>query len=199
VLAVLATVFTPAAPVIAMRLARLPMPEVPSDVESFRESEGPTLGPDVLSQTAAAQRILAGLLGALGMVVVGCVVVLLRGDRQYQAALAGLLGLVWLLRSRSYASTAQRVVLLATGLLSLALLGAWLAAGHHREMLAVGAAALAVAGLAGLAYARRAAKGRRSPYWSRVMDAAEFLGILGLLPLAGLVLNIFQYLRNAVH
>lgn len=199
VLAVLATALTPAAPMIAMRLARLPMPEVPTDIESFRESDAPALGPNVLSQTAAAQRILAGLLGALGLVVIGSVVVLLRGDRPYQAALAGLLGLVWLLRSRSYASTAQRVVLLAAGLLSLALLGAWLAAGHHRDMLAAGAAALAVAGLAGLAYARRAAKGRRSPYWSRAMDAAEFLGILALLPVAGLVLNVFQHIRNAVH
>lgn len=199
VLAVLVTAFSPAAPMLALRLARLPMPEAPSDTESFRETETPTLGPDVLRQTGAAQRILAGLLAALGFVVVGTVAVLLRGDHPDQALLAGLLGLVCLLRSRSYASTAQRVVLLSAGLLSLGLLGGWLSAGHHRDMLGGAAVALAVGGLAGLTYARRAAKGRRSPYWSRLMDAAEFLGILALLPAAGLVLNIFQHLRHAVH
>jgi type VII secretion integral membrane protein EccD len=200
VLAVVATALTPAAPMIAMRLARLPMPEVPADIESFQASETPEVGPAVLDQAAAAQRILAGLLGAFGLVVVASVVVLLRGDRPYQAALAGLLGLVWLLRSRSYASTAPRVVLLAAGLLSLAWLAVWLASGHHHQiMLAAGAAVLAVGGLASVAYARRAATGRRSPYWSRILDAAEFLGVLSLLPVAGLVLNIYEHIRNAVH
>jgi type VII secretion integral membrane protein EccD len=199
VLAVVATALTPAAPMIAMRLARLPMPEVPADIESFQASEDPAVGPAVLDRTVAAQRILAGLLGAFGLVVVASVVVLLRGDRPYQAALAGLLGLVWLLRSRSYASTAPRLVLLAAGLLSLAWLGAWLASGHHQIMLAGGAAVLAVGGLASVAYARRVATGRRSPYWSRVLDAAEFLGVLSLLPVAGLVLNIYEHIRNAVH
>jgi hypothetical protein len=106
---------------------------------------------------------------------------------------------VWLLRSRSYASTAPRVVLLAAGLLTLALAGAWLAAGHQRIMVAGGAVALAAGGLASVAYARRAATGRRSPYWSRLMDAAEFLGVLSLLPVAGLVLNLYEHIRNAVH
>jgi type VII secretion integral membrane protein EccD len=199
VLAVVATVLTPVAPMIAMRLARLPLPEVPSDIESFRASEAPTLGPDVHDQTVVAQRLLAGLLGALGLAVVGSVIVLLRGDRPYQAVLAGLLGLAWLLRSRSYASTSQRVVLLATGLLSLAWLGAWLAAEHDRALLAGGAVALTVGGLASLFYARRAAKRRRSPYWSRVLDVSEFLAVVSLLPVAGLVLNLYEYIRNAVH
>jgi type VII secretion integral membrane protein EccD len=199
VVAVVATALTPAAPMIAMRLSRLPLPQVPSDLAEFQATEPPTLGPDVLDQTAAAQRLLTGLLGALGLVVVGSVVLLLRGDRSEQAALAGLLGLVWLLRSRSYASTPQRVVLLATGLLSLASLGGWLAAEHHRVLVAAGAATLAVAGLACVAYAHRASTARRSPYWSRLLDAAEFLGILSLLPVAGLVLNVYEHIRNAVH
>jgi type VII secretion integral membrane protein EccD len=199
VLVVAATALTPAAPMIAMRLARLPLPQVPSDMAAFRTAEPPTLGPDVLGQTAAAQRLLTGLLGGLGLAVVSGVVVLLRGARPQQVALAGLLALVWLLRSRSYASTQQRAVLLAVGLLSLAWLGGWVATGHYRVLLAGGAAALTVAGVACVAYARRAVQGRRSPYWSRLMDVAEFLGILSLLPVAALVLNIYQHIRNAVH
>jgi hypothetical protein len=93
-------------------------------------------------------------------------------------------------------------VLLATGLVSLAWLGAWLATGHHADMLVGGAAALAVGGLVSVAYAGRAAaraRRRRPPRASRLMDAAEFLSVLALFPLAGLVLNLYEYIRNAVH
>lgn len=199
VLAVVATALTPAAPMIAMRFARLPLPQVPSDIAAFQATEQPALGPEVIDQSAAARRLLTGLLGALGLDVAGAVVVLLRGDQAPQAALAGLLGLVWLLRSRSYASTPHRVVLLATGLLALALLGGWLAAGQHRAELAGGAAALAIAGLACLAYARRASQGRRSPYWSRLLNVIEFLAVIALLPAAGLVLDVYSHVRNVVH
>jgi type VII secretion integral membrane protein EccD len=200
VLAVAATALTAAAPMVAMRLARLPLPQVPSDQAVFQATEPPALGSDVLEQSAAAQRLLTGLLGALGLAVVGAVVVLLHGDRPPQAALAGLLGLVWLLRSRSYARTAQRVVLLAAGLLSLGWLGGWLIAGQHdRVLLPGGAAALAAAGMACMVYARRIVAGRRSPHWSRLLDVTEFLCVLSLLPAAGLVLNVYQHIRNVVH
>jgi ESX secretion system protein EccD len=199
VVAVVSTALTAAAPMISMRLARLPLPQVPSDIAAFQTAEQPTLGPDVLDQSATARRLLTGLLAALGLEVTGAVVILLRGDRPQQAALAGLLGLVWLLRSRSYASTPQRVVLLATGLLSLGWLGGWLVAGQHRVEVAGGAAALAVAGLACLAYARRASQSRRSPYWARLLNVTEFLGVIALLPVAGLVLEVYQHIRNVVH
>lgn len=199
VAAVVATALTPAAPMIALRLARLPLPQVPSDMDAFQASESPALGPDVLDQTATAQRLLTGLLGALGLVVVGAVAALLRGDRPQQAALAGLLGVVWLLRSRSYASTSQRVVLLAAGLLSLGGLGVWLAVGHDRIAAVGGAGALAAGALACIVYAHRTGVGRRSPYWSRLLDVAEFLGVVSLLPVAGLVLNLYEHIRNAVH
>jgi type VII secretion integral membrane protein EccD len=199
VLAVVATALTAAAPMIAMRFAQLPMPQVPSDMAAFQTTEQPDLGPDVIDQSATARRLLTGLLGALGLAVAGAVVVLLQGEHAQQAALAGLLGLVWLLRSRSYASTPHRVVLLASGLLSLALLGGWLMVGHHRAERAGGAAALAIAGLACLAYACNASRGRRSPYWSRLLNVIEFLGVIALLPVAGLVLDVYQHVRNVVH
>jgi type VII secretion integral membrane protein EccD len=199
VAAVVATALTPAAPMIAMRLSRLPLPRVPSDMDAFQATDSPALGPDVLDQTATAQRLLTGLLAALGLVVVGAVVLLLRGDHPDQAALAGALGVVWLLRSRSYASTSQRVVLLAAGLLSLAGLGIWLAVGHHRVEVAGGAGALAIAAVACIVYAHRTGAGRRSPYWSRLLDVAEFFGVVSLLPLAGLVLSLYEHIRHAVH
>lgn len=199
VLAVVATALAAAAPMLALRLGRLPLPRVPSDIETFRAGDEPMLGPDVLDQTTNAQWILTGLLGALGLTVTGCVTVLLRGDDLWQALMASLLALVWLLRSRSYTGTAQRVALLATGLASLGLLGGWLVARQDGALLLGGFVVLTLAGVACLAYARRAAQGRHSPYWSRLMDVAEFLGVVALLPVAGQVLGVYQHVRYLVH
>ena len=92
-----------AAPMIALRLGRLPLPRVPSDVGAFRADEESTLSPDVLDQTTSAEQILTGLLTAFAAVTVGCSVVLLRFPSQWAWTLTGLAGLVWVLRSRSYA------------------------------------------------------------------------------------------------
>ena len=102
VLAVLATALAAGAPILSMRLGRLPLPRVPSDITAFRENEEPTLGPDVLDQTTTAQRMLTGLLAALGLSAVAGAVAALRAagdlaggvrqpaERGVDAALAGL-------------------------------------------------------------------------------------------------------------
>src|SRR3954452_13631642 len=65
VLTATATALAALAPMLALRLGKLPLPRVPADIDSFRAEEEPTLGPDVLDQTATAERILTGLLAAL--------------------------------------------------------------------------------------------------------------------------------------
>ena len=194
----LATALAAVAPSLALRLARLPLPRVPADMDAFRADEKPTLGPDVLGRTSAAEQVLAGLVAALGLVVFGGVIVLLRNDVLWQAILAGVLGVVWLLRSRSYAGTAHRVVLVVTGLAVLALAGDWLV--RHDDHLALlgGAAVLAVAGALCLWYANRVARGRRSPYWSRLLDIAEFISLLAVVPLVGAVVGIYAAIRGAI-
>jgi len=186
------------APMLSLRLAALPLPRVPSDMDSFRKAEKPTLGPSVLTQTELAARLLAGLLGAFGLVVAGASIVLVRGDSVFAAALIGVLGVVWLLRSRSYSGTAQRVVLVATGLVALVWLGVWLAAEADRTTVLVAAWVLALAGVVTVNYAGRALRGRKSPYWSRLLDIAEFLGLIAIIPLAGQVAGIYATLRGAL-
>jgi type VII secretion integral membrane protein EccD len=202
VLPVVATALGAAGPMISLRLARLPLPTVPADMDSFRAEEKPTMDESVLGQTSTAETMLTGLLGALGLVVIGSVVVLTRdgsGARAiWQVSLGALLALVWLLRSRSYAGAAQRIVLVGTGLVTSALLGGWLA-GHGDQIgQFVACAVLVAAAVLSVVYANRVRKGRRSPSWSRWLDVLEFVALLALIPLAGLVLDLYAAIRGAV-
>lgn len=196
VLTAVATALAALAPMLALRLGKLPLPRVPADIDSFRAEEEPTLGPDVLDQTANAERILTGLLAALALAAVGGVFALLADDSLWGAALSGVLGVVWLLRSRSYAGTAQRLVLLLAGLVMLGRLGAWLVAWQHGVLVAVGV--LVVAAILCLAHATRVRRGHRSPYWSRMMDVAEFVGLIAIVPLVGAVLNVYEVVRGVI-
>ncbi|WP_344659527.1 type VII secretion integral membrane protein EccD, partial [Catenulispora subtropica] len=196
VLAVLATALAATAPMIAMRLGRLPLPRVPSDITAFRADEEPTLGPDVLGQTTAAQRMLTGLLAALGLSVVAGSVAALRADGAWPVVLVTLLSMVWMLRSRSYSDTVQRVVLVGTGLASLAWLAVVLVTRQEKALLVSGVVVLALAGFGCFVYARHAGQGRHSPYWTRLMDLAEFLGVVALLPIAGVALGVYEHLGH---
>jgi type VII secretion integral membrane protein EccD len=198
VAAVVVTALAMFAPMISLRLARLPLPKVPADMDSFRAGEQATMGQAVLDQTSAAAGILTGLLGSFGLVVFGSVVVLLRGASPWQAGLAGVLGVVWLLRSRSYAGAAQRTVLVAVGVGVLALLGNWLANNGDQSTILIAAVVLAGAGGVCLLYANRVVHGRRSPYWSRMLDIAEFLSLMAMVPVTGMVIGLYDAIRGVL-
>jgi len=63
-----------ARPMISLRLARLPLPRVPADMDSFRADEKPTMGQAVLDQTSIAERLLTGTARRAGSGVAGSVV-----------------------------------------------------------------------------------------------------------------------------
>jgi type VII secretion integral membrane protein EccD len=198
VCAALATALGAAAPMVSLRLARLPLPKVPADMDSFREEEKPTMDQSVLDQTSTAEGMLTGLLGAFGLVVLGSALVLADGSSAWQAALAGVLGVVWMLRSRSYAGAAQRAVLVGTGLLVLVVLGVWMSLHADHVALYGGAAVLALSGVIALLFANRVVHGRRSPHWSRLLDVTEFLGLMALIPIIGVVIGVYSAIRGVV-
>ena len=199
VLAVFATALAAGAPILSMRLGRLPLPRVPSDITAFRENEEPTLGPDVLDQTTTAQRMLTGLLAALGLSAVAGAVSALRAPGTWPVVFVSLLSVVWMLRSRAYTDTVQRVVLVGSGLASLTWLAGSLVVRHEQSLLLAGVSVLAVAGLSCFVYARHAGQGRHSPYWTRFMDVAEFLSVVALLPIAGVALGVYEHLGHIKH
>jgi hypothetical protein len=100
---------------LALRLSRLPLPRVPADVEAFRVDETATIDQDVLNQTAEAAGVLSGLLAAASLAVLGSAGVLVHDGRTSALALPAVGGMASVLRSRSYAAAAPRILLLGAG------------------------------------------------------------------------------------
>jgi type VII secretion integral membrane protein EccD len=194
----LVTAITAAAPMISLRLARLPLPRVPADMESFRENDQPALGSDVVDQTSMAAEVLTGLVVAAGVVVAGCCVVVLGAGTFWSALLVGLVGVVWILRSRGYAGAVQRVSLVVLGLAILAILGIHSASTVESSTLGLAAAALAIAGGACLFYAGRVTRGLHSPFRARWLDVLEYAVLISLLPIAGAIVGVYNGIRDAI-
>jgi type VII secretion integral membrane protein EccD len=196
VLLVCVIALSPVLPSVALRLGRLPMPRVPTDVAAFRRDERPTPGPEVGRGTRIAGDALSGLLAAVAGTVLGAVAVLLRTDGRWAWGLAGDAGVVLLLRARAYLGVGQRAALLVGGVVALAGAGVRAAgsAGVAGWLTLLGA--LALAGVVCATYAVRAPEGSPSPYWSRLLDVVEIVAMVGLLPVAAAVLEVYAAVRS---
>ncbi|GAA1981530.1 type VII secretion integral membrane protein EccD [Amycolatopsis minnesotensis] len=195
VLAVVVTALTAAAPMLSLRLGKLPLPRVPDDIDAFRADERPSLGADMVGQTAYARRLLGGLLVAAGLVLLGCALVLVRGSA-WDAGLLALLGIAWTLRSRSYSDASHRVLLAVPGVATLAFAAVWLVLNSDRALVLSAGLAVVAAASSCVAYAGRVARGHHSPYWARVLDVAEFLALVSLIPMAAMVTGIYEAVRG---
>jgi len=196
---VLVTALTAMAPMVSLRLARLPLPHVPADMESFREDEQPALGSEVLGVTSMAAEILTGLVSALGAIAIGCCVVLFgEPSSLWLFVLIGLVGLSWILRSRSYAGALQRVMPVIVGLVVLTGLGIRLGAALSPTGLLVAAGLLALSAALCLFYASRVVRNVHSPFRARWLDWLEYLVLIAFVPVGGAVMGLYNGVRDAV-
>jgi type VII secretion integral membrane protein EccD len=184
-------------PVIALRLAGLPLPRIPTDLAAFRRDDKPTPAQHVRDATLVAAGGLTTLLFGLGATVAGCAVVLLSGTpSRWAECLAGAAGAALLLRSRAYAGLGQRLALLSGGAVALALTGVRVCQGGGARTWLVVLVLLVVVGAASAAHAVRAPQHVPSPYWSRALDMFEIVALLALAPTAAQVLGVFAALRS---
>lgn len=188
---------TPALPLLSLRLAGLTMPALPADATDFRRDDESLPDTGTLRQTELGDQYLAAMLGTVAAVLVVSQWLLIAYGSVLAVSLAAALTLTLLLRARVYPATAQRVVLLGGALLGGAALVLGLATmvppalrlmGVLTGLVAAGGLAL----LTGLLADRR----RRSPYWGRVLDIAEVVVLLSIIPLALGVLELYQYVRG---
>ncbi|HEX6354681.1 type VII secretion integral membrane protein EccD [Actinophytocola sp.] len=195
---ILLTAITTLAPMISLRMAGLPLPNVPEDMDAFRADERPALGSEVLGVTSSAARLLSALVSALGVAATGCCFVVLGSASPWAALLVGLVGTAWLLRSRSYAAAAQRVSLVAVGLVALTGLGFRLSSTVDDDWLFATAAVLALAGALCVVYASRVVRGANSPFRARWLDILEYIVMISLLPVTAALLGVYNAVRDAV-
>jgi type VII secretion integral membrane protein EccD len=191
---VLAYMMLPAFPMLAYRLAGLPRPNVPTEREQLRQETETVDGVEVIELGRRLEAYLSAMLGALALIsAAGAVLVSSTGP--VGVAMAGVLGLLPLLRSRWFRSRSQRLPLVLAGGIAFGAAGL---AGFHtagpdvRLLVVVGVnvAVVAVSVVSGLAGQRQ-----HSPPWNRFLDIVEILLILALAPLAVWISGVLEWAR----
>jgi type VII secretion integral membrane protein EccD len=196
VVAALSFAVVPALPMLAYRLARLPVPSVPTGPEDLKGDAETVDGLRILALSERADEFLTGLLGTVAVVLLGAEAVLAADGSLPAALLCALLAVLVLLRARPYTGRRQRVPLLVVGALGVGLFAAsaFAMAGPTVRLIVLPAGLLAVATLT-LVYGLAVAGKRVSPVWGRALDIVEILLIAGLVPLAAWVCGAYAWIR----
>jgi type VII secretion integral membrane protein EccD len=192
-MAALTLALTPLIPAVAFRLGRLMLPPVPRDADELRRDTLTVKGGDVLARTAAADRVVTGMVSGIGLVCGAAEVALALGHGWLPRLMCAVLGCALLLRSRVFRGRAQRLWLQVPGYGGLVLLT--VAAGHAK-MIVITLAPLA-AGAAILIGAGTWLSGHRpSPFWGRAAEIIDMLLVGALIPLALGVAGVFSDIRG---
>ncbi|GAA4217835.1 type VII secretion integral membrane protein EccD [Actinocatenispora rupis] len=200
VLGAVALAVVPAAPMAAFRLARLPVPTIPTTAEELKADAVEVAGAEVLTRTVVAGHYLTALVAAASAVVAGCVVVVVATGGWAGALLALVVSLVLLCRSRSFVVLAHRMPPLLAGLVGLAALATGVALAGIPSVppgvaLAVALAVVLLAGAGAAGYGLANAGRRTTPVWGRVLDIVEVVLGLAVIPLVLAVCQLYTLIR----
>ncbi|MEG3633265.1 type VII secretion integral membrane protein EccD [Micromonospora palythoicola] len=188
-----------AAPLLAIRLGRVPLPPMtlPTDPpdDSDRARELPDRG-RVRAAVARTEEMLTGMLIGQAVLTVGAVVILVSTGGVAGWLLVGVTSTVLLLRARLFTTVQHRIAPVLAGLAGYAVLGGALAATADaaiRLVMVAGGLLVALLVVAvGTAYARRPV----SPYVGRVTDLADTLLVVSVVPVACAVLGLYGRARG---
>jgi EccD-like transmembrane domain len=185
------------APLLSVRLGKLPLPVVTASPELIAAERRPSR-PAVLAAVIRADEVLAGTLLGISIVAVGCVAVLSASTGIAGPLLAGLASAALLLRARLFPSVAARLPLLVGGLVGLALTAAaWASsASSAARLIGVALAFIAVVGLLTTAATASRRRAGGSPYLGRFADILDITAVVALAPVACAVLNLYTWVRG---
>ncbi len=183
------------APLVAVRLGKLPIPVVSATPEMIA-SEPRATPADLREAVIRGAEIQAGALSGIAVLAVGCAAVLAARPGIAAPLLASLAGLALLLRARIFPAVAARLPLLAGGVL-VSVLAGWSILSGAGSTARLVAAALAFGLVAGLLATAGAARRRRepSPYLGRLADIVDVVAVLALAPVACAVLDLYAWVR----
>ncbi|MFI7604941.1 type VII secretion integral membrane protein EccD [Micromonospora sp. NPDC049366] len=187
----------PALPMAAYRLARLPVPSIPTGPDDLKTDSESVDGRRVLQLSERADEFLTGLLWTVSLVVLGAQVLLALNGRLPSVLLCLALALLSLLRARPFLGRGQRTPVLLTGTVGVGLTAAaTFADGGMPVRLGVIVGGLVLAAVVSLIYGLTVAGKHISPVWGRLLDIAEILLIVALVPLAVWVLGLYGWIVN---
>jgi type VII secretion integral membrane protein EccD len=186
----------PGYPLIASWLGKLPVPELPDRPEKILEDRPVPPRTGVFASVARSIELLSGMLLAAAIVGSAGAFVLLRagGTGGWLLTLAAATAL--LLRGRLFPTPQQRLPLLVSGVLALALLTLELTLRMHggaRLLVVLGIVIAVILVLtATLTYTTRTP----SPYLGRLADILDVVAIMALVPLAASVVGIYHAIQG---
>lgn len=186
----------PALPMFSYRLARLPVPSVPSGPEDLKTDTETVDGQTVLAQSERAEAFLASLLGSIAVISgVGAVAIATGGLSGW--LLATVLGLLLMARGRLFLARAQRLPMLIAGAwaLAVAIAGVFLAGSQVVRLAVVIPVSLGI-GVIAISYGLAGAGRKVSPIWGRTLDIIEVLLILAIVPLAAWTGGLYEWVRS---
>ncbi|MBM0228394.1 MULTISPECIES: type VII secretion integral membrane protein EccD [Micromonospora] len=197
VVATVAFAVLPALPMIAYRLARLPVPSIPTGPEDLKTDAESVDGRQVLRDSERADQFLTGLLWTVALLVLGGQVLLAANGRLPAVLLCLVLALLSLLRARPFIGRAQRAPVLFAGTVGLGLAAAaTFGAATLPVRLGLILGGLLLVAVISLIYGLTVAGKRISPVWGRTLDIVEVLLIVALVPLAAWVCGLYGWIVN---
>jgi type VII secretion integral membrane protein EccD len=188
---------TPLIPMLAFRMADLPLPFIPMSADDLRKDTYDVPGPAVLRKTLVADRFVTGLAGGTGALVMGSELLLSREPTGTAPWLVAVVAAATALRARLFFGRVQRLWLLWSAVLGVALIAVTQALQHGQpvRLIAVVVPLLVLAAVVvavGLGLPGR----RLSPFWGRASDIIEALLVVSVVPLALAVLGVYGYVRG---
>lgn len=203
------------APKLAARMAGIPIPPFPtvtgqdtfSDADAIAaqalvaaEHQGTPTVEQLRRAAEAAKVYLTALLLTVGAFLVGGTVwVVVPGQGRWWLATVyiGVLAAILVMRGRAFASRAQSIIVVATGLLMVLITAAnYALAGHGTLGVYIAAAVVLGVGAAGMLAAAIVPAKVFSPVFRKVVEWAEYLLIVAVPPLAIWLLNLIHLARN---
>ncbi len=187
---------SPLIPTLSFRIARVPLPALPTNSEELRADNQRLDSDGVLARTTQAGRYATGMVVGITMTAIGALVLLAASPGWLAISMAAVLCLVLLLRARVFHGLGQRLWLLGAGLGGLVAGGVSLSAGAGTV-----AAAAVVMGLLWLALLVVGLgvwlpSGKLSPFWARAGDVVDVILLIALFPLALGVLDVYTWIRG---
>ncbi|MCO6011609.1 type VII secretion integral membrane protein EccD [Actinoallomurus purpureus] len=189
--------FTGLIPTLSFRLARLPLPAVPTSAEDLRRDTELVDGRAVLKRTTVADRYATGLAAAVAMVAMGGMLFLAASPKWSGPTTAAAMAVSLLLRARIFRGREQRVWMLTSGLVGLGALdiGLALRGGQVTTLAGVLLPLLLLAGIV-VGLAMWLPGHRPTPFWGRAGDIIDMIVIIALLPLALAALDLYSTIRG---
>ncbi|MEV4168412.1 type VII secretion integral membrane protein EccD [Nonomuraea sp. NPDC049709] len=188
--------FSPLIPTLAFKLAKVPLPAMPTTAEELRSDNQRLDAAAIQERTRGAQRYATGMIAAIGLSALIAQLLLVFADGWVPVVMMVSLSLTLIMRARVFRGLGQRIWLIGSGLAGFAMLALSLVgSGGLVGSLAVAIGVLWLA-LTSVGIGLWLATGKPSPFWGRAADILDVVLIVQLFPLALGVLEVYTWVRG---